>query len=122
MTLQDQAGAAFFAAMVVANFGGMILLSHVLGRFVARAGARAKALPFECGVPSDAPVPARVDAKFYLAGLLLLIFDVETMFLYPWAVEFHALGLFGFVEMLVFVGMLLAAYVILLRRGAFRWS
>ena len=122
MNLQDQAGAVFFAAMVVANFGGMIVLSHFLGRLVARPGAKAKAEPFESGLPLDAPVPARVDAKFYLAGLLLLIFDVETVFLYPWAVEFRALGLFGFLEMLVFVGMLLAAYWILLKRGAFRWS
>ncbi len=118
---QDQLGALFFFLMVVGNFAGMILVSHLAGRLVARPGAKVKAEPFESGVPTAFPLPGRVDVSFYLAGLLLLIFDVETVFLYPWAVEFRALGLFGFVEMLVFVGLLLVGYVHLLKKGAFRW-
>jgi len=118
---QDQLGALFFFLMVVGNFAGMILASHLAGRLAARVGAKVKAEPFECGVPEDSPLPGRVDVSFYIAGLLLLIFDVETVFLYPWAVEFRSLGMFGFVEMLVFIGMLLVGYVYLLKRGAFRW-
>lgn len=119
MLSQDAAGLVFFLAMAVANFVGMILASHVLGG--TRPGNPVKDDPFECGYPDRTPTPGRLPVTFYLGGLLLLIFDVETVFLYPWAVEFRALGLFGFVEMLVFVGLLLFGYLYLLRRGAFRW-
>ncbi len=116
---QDLVGGVMFAVMVVANFGGMLLLAHYVGG--TRPGNKVKDEPFECGLPSEAAAPTRLPVNFYLAGLLLLIFDVETVFLYPWAVEFRALGWFGFVEMLVFVGMLVIGYLFLWRRGAFRW-
>ena len=116
---QDLVGGLLFAAMVVANFGGMLLLAHYVGG--TRPGNPVKDEPFECGFPSEAPAPTRLPVNFYLAGLLLLIFDVETVFLYPWAVEFRGLGWFGFVEMLVFVGMLVVGYAFLWRRGALRW-
>ncbi len=116
---QDLFGGLVFTLMVVGNFAGMLITSHLLGG--TRVATGAKDEPFECGYPSDSPPPRRFPVSFYLAGLLLLIFDIETVFLYPWAVEFRGLGLFGFVEMLVFVGMLLLGYVYLIRRGAFRW-
>ena len=116
---QDFFGGLLFTLMVAGNFIGMLVASHILGG--VRAPSKSKDEPFECGYPSDAPAPRRFPVSFYLAGLLLLIFDVETVFLYPWAVEFRGLGLFGFVEMLTFVGMLLLGYVYLLRRGALRW-
>lgn len=119
MPSQDAAGLVFFLAMAIANFAGMIVASHFLGG--TRPGNAIKDDPFECGYPVRTATPGRLPVTFYLGGLLLLIFDVETVFLYPWAVEFRVLGMFGFVEMLVFVGMLLAGYVYLFRRGAFRW-
>jgi len=118
---QDAFGGIFFAVMLVAAFAGMIATAHLLGRLAARPGAPAKREPFECGNPVDSPLPDRAAVTYYMAGLLLLVFDVEVVFLYPWAVEFRSLGLFGFVEMLVFIGMLLIGYVYLLKRGAFRW-
>lgn len=116
---QDLIGGLLFAVMVVANFAGMLVAAHLVGG--TRPGNPVKDEPFECGVPSTAPAPTRLPVNFYLAGLLLLIFDVETVFLYPWAVEFRALGWFGFIEMLVFVGMLVVGYLFLWRRGALRW-
>jgi NADH-quinone oxidoreductase subunit A len=118
---QDLLGLVFFTLMVTANFVGMIVTAHLVGRLASRRGAPAKDEPFECGMPVDAPPPTRMPVSFYVAGLLLLIFDVETVFLYPWAVEFRALGWFGFVEMLVFLGLLGTGYVYIWRRGAFRW-
>jgi len=63
----------------------------------------------------------RFDIKFYLVAIMFLVFDVELLFLYPWAVEFRTLGWFGFIEMLVFVGMLVIGYLFMWRRGALRW-
>lgn len=118
---QSFLGGIFFLVMVVTSFAGMVLFAHLVGRLAARPGAASKREPFECGNPSDPPAPDRPAVTFYFVGLLLLIFDVEVAFLYPWAVEFKALGLFGFIEMLVFLGMLLIGYLYLLKRGALRW-
>lgn len=118
---QDLFGGIFFTVMVVGNFVGMIVAAHLLGRLASRPPTKAKDEPFECGYPSETPLPTRVPVTFYIAGLLLLVFDIEAVFLYPWAVEFRSLGMFGFIEMLVFIGMLLVGYVYLLKRGAFRW-
>lgn len=118
---QDLLGLLFFGAMVVATYAGMLLTAHVAGWLVSRPGPDAKQEPFECGYLPRGPLPARASVTFYLAGLLLLVFDIEVVFLYPWAVEFKSLGVFGFVEMLVFMSLLLAGYLYILFRGAFRW-
>ena len=118
---QSLLGGLFFLFMVALAFAGMVIFAHLVGRIASRPGAASKREPFECGNVSDRPAPDRPAVTFYIVGLLLLIFDVEVVFLYPWAVEFKSLGLFGFVEMLVFIGMLLVGYVYLLKRGALRW-
>ncbi len=81
-----------------------------------------KALPYECGnLPiGDARLPMRT--RFYLFAMLLVIFDVEVVFLLPWAVNFVPLGIFGFVEMAVFLGILLLGYLYLWRNGGLRWD
>jgi NADH-quinone oxidoreductase subunit A len=81
-----------------------------------------KALPYECGnLPTgDARLPVR--SRFYLFAMLLVLFDVEVVFLFPWAVNFHVLGLFGFVEMMIFLGVLFLGYVYLWRNGGLQWD
>ena len=81
-----------------------------------------KALPYECGnLPiGDARLPLRM--RFYLFAMLLVIFDVEVVFLLPWAVNYLSLGLFGFVEMMVFLGVLLLGYGYLWRNGGLQWD
>jgi NADH-quinone oxidoreductase subunit A len=59
--------------------------------------------------------------KFYLVAMLFIIFDIETVFMYPWAVMFRKLGVFGFVEMMVFIAILLVGFVYILKKGALRW-
>ncbi len=118
---QDLIGLVLFSAFVVGTFAAMLVAAHFLGRIAARRGEAVKGEPFECGYPARAPLPERAPVTFYIVGLLLLVFDVEVVFLYPWAAEFRALGATGFVEMLAFIGMLGAGYVYILRRGAFRW-
>jgi len=81
-----------------------------------------KLSPYECGSEpfSDARMPFPV--RYYIFAMLFVIFDIEVIFLYPWAVVFDKIGLVGLVEMLVFIAILLVGYVYVWRRGAFRWE
>ncbi len=80
-----------------------------------------KLLPYECGITPESNARGRYTVRFYIVALLFVIFDVETIFLFPWAVQFRVLGLFGLVEMLVFLGILIIGYIWLWKRGAFDW-
>ena len=83
----------------------------------------AKSEPYECGItPERLPAAERYPVKFYVIAMLFIIFDVEAIFLYPWAVEFRALGLFGLVEMIVFVGLIFVAYAYVFRKGGLEWE
>ena len=82
-----------------------------------------KAEAYECGVePTSYAHDHRFSARYYLIAVLFVVFDVETVFLYPWAVMFRKLALFGFIEMLVFLGILVVGYVYAWRRGALQWA
>ncbi len=81
-----------------------------------------KSEPFECGNPSSGPAWGRFSVKFYLTAILFILFDVEVVFLYPWAVTFRSLGMFGFVEMAIFVLVLALGFVYVWRKGALEWS
>jgi len=83
---------------------------------------RVKLEAYECGIESPPEVRARVSVHFYLIAVLFVVFDVEIVFLFPWAVRLRQLGLFGLCEMGVFLAILLAAYVFAWRKGALEWS
>ena len=85
---------------------------------------RAKLEAYECGIePSPEPIGGgRFPVRFYLTAMLFIIFDIEIIFLYPWAVSFNALGIFGFVEMVLFIGTVLIAYAYVWRRGGLNWD
>jgi NADH-quinone oxidoreductase subunit A len=80
-----------------------------------------KVLPYECGITPESDARGRYTVRFYVVAILFVIFDVETVFLYPWAVQFQVLGLYGLVEMLVFLGILIVGYIWLCKRGALEW-
>jgi len=82
----------------------------------------AKAAPYECGITPERLPDERFPVKFYLIAMLFIIFDVEIVFFYPWAVIFRELRLFGLAEMGVFVGLLLVAYVYIWQRGGLDWE
>ena len=85
---------------------------------------RAKLEAYECGI-EPAPVPVgsgRFPVKFYLTAMLFIIFDIEIVFLYPWAVAFDQLGVFGLVEMMLFIITLAVAYAYVWRRGGLEWD
>jgi NADH-quinone oxidoreductase subunit A len=85
---------------------------------------RAKLDAYECGIePTPQPIGGgRFPVKFYLTAMLFIIFDIETIFLYPWAMSFDALGLFGFVEMVLFIVTVFIAYAYVWRRGGLNWD
>jgi len=83
----------------------------------------AKLAPYECGIePERLPKGERFSVKFYVVAMLFIIFDIETIFLFPWAVGFRRLGLFGLVEMVVFIGLVFVAYVYVWRSGGLDWE
>jgi NADH-quinone oxidoreductase subunit A len=81
-----------------------------------------KQSPYESGMMPIGPGTRRMNVRYYLVAVLFILFDVEIIFFYPWAVNFRALGMFGFVEMLIFVGILLVGYVYVWKKGAFEWD
>jgi NADH-quinone oxidoreductase subunit A len=83
----------------------------------------AKLAPYECGIePERLPKGERFSVKFYVVAMLFIIFDVETIFLFPWAVGFRELGLFGLVEMAVFIALVFVAYFYVWRSGGLDWE
>lgn len=83
---------------------------------------RLKGAPYESGMPPLGDTRERFSVKFYLIAMLFIVFDIETVFMVPWAVAFRDLGLFGLVEMLVFILILLAGFVYAWKRGALEWE
>jgi NADH-quinone oxidoreductase subunit A len=82
----------------------------------------AKLAPYECGIePERLPKGERFSVKFYVVAMLFIIFDIETIFLFPWAVGFRQLGLFGLVEMAIFIALVLVAYVYVWKAGGLDW-
>jgi NADH-quinone oxidoreductase subunit A len=82
-----------------------------------------KVAPYESGItPIRLPKSERFPVKFYVIAMLFIIFDIEAIFLYPWAVAFRQLGLFGLVEMVVFIGLVFVAYVYVWQKGGLEWE
>lgn len=82
---------------------------------------KSKLLPYECGIDPVDNARGRYTVRFYIVAILFVVFDVETIFLFPWAVQFRALGLFGLAEMLVFLVILVVGYVWIWKKGALEW-
>lgn len=97
----------------------MVGLARVLG---PKTPTAVKETPFECGSPVIGSARDRFSVKYYVTAILFLVFDIESVFIYPWAVLFRKLGWYGFVEMLVFVAFILVGLVYVFRKGALEWE
>jgi NADH-quinone oxidoreductase subunit A len=117
-------GREYLAVLIMAVLAGLIpALFLGVSRFLGpRKPSRVKSEPFECGNPASGPAWGRFSVKFYLTAILFIVFDVEVVFLYPWAILFRRLGMFGFVEMLVFVAILGLGLGYVWRKGALEWD
>src|SRR5262245_2643006 len=98
------------------------LFLAVSALFGPRRPSAVKGEPFECGNVSSGPAWGRFSVKFYLTAILFIVFDVEVVFLYPWALLFRRLGLFGFIEMMIFIVVLTLGLVYVWRKGALEWD
>ena len=85
-------------------------------------GGRGKLMPYECGVDPDSDARQRYAIRYYVVAILFVIFDVETIFLFPWAIIYRQLALFGLIEMLVFLGILIVGYIWIIKKGALDWA
>jgi NADH-quinone oxidoreductase subunit A len=85
-------------------------------------GGEGKLSPYECGVDPDSDARQRYAIRYYVVAILFVIFDVETVFLFPWAIIYKQLALFGFIEMVVFLGILIVGYVWIIKKGALNWA
>jgi NADH-quinone oxidoreductase subunit A len=104
-------------AMAVATL--MLGLSYLLGKKVRN---RVKDMPYESGIVPTGDARQRFSVKFYLVGMLFILFDIEAIFLYPWAVVYRQLKMFAFVEMLIFIVLILCGFFFIWKKGALDWS
>ena len=107
------------ALIAMAVAAGMLGASYVLGK---RVRNRVKDLPYECGITPVGSARERFSVKFYLVGMLFILFDIEAIFLYPWAVIYRELKMFAFVEMFIFIALVLAGFIYIWNKGALDWS
>lgn len=104
-------------AIIIGVF--MFTLSALLGR---RSKGFVKDEAYECGIEPVTDSRHRFPVKFYLVAILFIVFDLETVFLFPWAVTYKQLGLFGLVEMVIFMFILLVGYIYIIKKGALKWE
>lgn len=108
----------YFAGVLVV-VAGMLLISYVLGQ---KHNERATGIPYESGMLPTGSARLRFDVKYYLVAMFFVIFDLETVFIVAWAIAFRELGWAGYVEILIFIAVLLAGLVYLWRQGALDWN
>ena len=114
-----------YAALVIAFPAVTLLVAKLIRPTSTSIGAKLK--PYECGIPPEGDARRRYSVRFYIIAMMFVIFDVETMFLIPWAISYKKwvgehTGLFALTSMLVFLGILLVGYLWLYKKGALEWA
>jgi len=106
--------------LVVIGFAiSNVIISALVGRNKPSAE---KLSPYECGIEPTGDARERFSVKFYLIAMMFVIFDIEVVFLYPWAVAYKSLALFGLIEMAIFILILFVGYAYIWKRGGFEWE
>ncbi len=114
----------YVPVMIVFAFAVMIGLGALVGGLLVRPRRpyAQKLAPYESGNPPVGEPRYKFSVKFYIVAMLFVVFDVEAVFMYPWAVAFDKLGMFGFIEMMLFIFILLVGYIYVWKKGAFVWE
>jgi NADH-quinone oxidoreductase subunit A len=107
------------ALLAMALAAGLLTVSYLLGKKVRN---RVKDMPYESGIVPTGDARQRFSVKFYLVAMLFILFDIEAIFLYPWVVVYRELKMFAFVEMLIFVILILSGFFYIWKKGALDWS
>lgn len=106
--------------LVAAGFVGVTMVAtHLLG---PKRNTKIKLDSFECGIESKGNARVPFNIKYFLVAILFVLFDVEVIFMYPWAVNFNELGMAGFVEMILFIGTMLIGFYYIIKKGALTWE
>jgi NADH-quinone oxidoreductase subunit A len=113
---------AAIGIMMVVAIGFGIVLANINKWIGPKKPNDEKLSTYESGMEPVKSARERFSVKFYLVAMLFIVFDIEIVFMYPWAVKFKQLGLFGFVEMMIFIGILLVGYLYVWRKGALKWD
>lgn len=109
-----------FTAFIALGFVVTTMLAtHRLG---PKRKTKIKSDAFECGIESKGNARSPFSIKYFLVAILFVLFDVEVIFMYPWAVNFKELGLFGLLEMFTFMGLMVVGLIYIIRRGALKWE
>jgi NADH-quinone oxidoreductase subunit A len=106
-------------AIAVVVAGALVAISYFVGQ---RVKDRVKDSPYECGIAPTGSARERFSVKFYLVGIVFILFDIEAVFLYPWAVVYREQKMFAFVEMLLFIVLVLVGFFYVWKKGALDWS
>jgi NADH-quinone oxidoreductase subunit A len=114
-------GAFILFVVTTISFIGTTVLARLASRALARLDTeKLKLTIYECG-PEVTKQPNKISAQFYLLALLFILFDVEIIFMFPWAIDFKVLGWFGFIEMLLFILLLAIGFIYAWKKGALEW-
>ena len=109
----------FFVAIAVGFACFAVVASSLLGQ---KKPSATKQAPYECGMPTQGPTYMRIPIRYYIFAMLFILFDIEIVFLYPLAVVFKELKVFGFLAMAVFIAVLIIAYLYVWKKGALEWD
>jgi NADH-quinone oxidoreductase subunit A len=99
--------------------GALLVVSTLVGK---HKRTREKDMPYECGIRPTGDAREPFSVQFYMVALVFILFDIEAIFLYPWALVYRELKVFGFVEMVLYIIILLAGYIYLWKKGALDWN
>jgi len=106
----------------LAVVGSLIPVTLLLARIVrTQSPNRVKLMPYECGIDPYDNARGGYTVRYYIVAILFVVFQVETIFLFPWAVKFRALGVFGLIDMMIFLVILIVGYVWIWTKGALEW-
>jgi NADH-quinone oxidoreductase subunit A len=116
----DNYGSLLLMFVLAAGLSGVLLvLSALIGK---HKRTREKDMPYECGIRPTGDAREPFSVQFYMVALVFILFDIEAIFLYPWALVYRELKVFGFVEMVLYIIILLAGYIYLWKKGALDWN
>jgi NADH-quinone oxidoreductase subunit A len=117
--LTDYIAIALMFFVALGFIGTTMVLTHLLG---PKRKSKTKLETFECGIESQGNARMPFNIKYFVVAILFVLFDVEVVFMYPWAVNFQDLGMQGFVQMIIFIALLLVGFFFIIKKGALDWE
>ncbi len=108
--------------MIAIGLGLALILSNLQNILIRKRFTERKVMPYESGMDPVGTARDRFSIKFYLIAMLFILFDIEIIFMYPWAVQYKQLGIFGFIEMFSFVLILFVGYIYVVKKGGLDWN